>query len=166
MGRRARPVELLVLTGKKHLTKKEIQERREAEARVRPPADAVRCPQWLDAEGRKEWRRITGALQAIGLITNVDVSALAIYCSQVSDYVTLSRRIRQEAFVDAVQEDGSVARVPNPELPEWREERRRIARIIRGYLVEFGLSPSARAKLTLPKRDDKPKDQFEELFGS
>lgn len=58
MGRRARPVELLVLSGKKHLTKKEVSGRRDAEERLRPRDDAIRPPQWLSKAARKEWRRV------------------------------------------------------------------------------------------------------------
>lgn len=166
MGRRARPVELLVLGGKKHLTKKETRERREGEARIRPRADAVRCPKWLDAEGRREWRKIVGALQGLNLLTNVDVTALAVYCCQVSDHVALTRRIQTETHVEILDDSGEPKQVPNPQLEEWREERRKIARVIRGYLTEFGLSPATRAKLALPPKDNKPKDRFGELFGS
>lgn len=167
MGRRARPIEMLLLHGRKHLTKKEIRDRRETESRLRPPDDAVKCPSWLDKEGKREWRRITGALKGLGLLTNVDVAALAVYCDQVSTYIELTRRMRTEATVSDVDPEGNPVQIPNPQMEVWRTEKRQLARVIARYLSEFGLSPATRAKLAMPRANsERPKDRYEERFGS
>jgi hypothetical protein len=44
MGRRAKPVDLILIQGTKHLTKEEIEARKEAEAKLRPKDDMVRPP--------------------------------------------------------------------------------------------------------------------------
>src|SRR5690606_6965796 len=99
MGRRAKPVELLVLNGRKHLTKKEIQARREGEARLRPPADAVKPPSWLSKEARKVWRRAVASLGPLDILTNADVEQLAVFCDAVARYAECSRIIEREGLI-------------------------------------------------------------------
>lgn len=169
MGRKAQPIDLLVMKGKKHLTKAEIEERREAEARVKPKADKVRCPKWLDSEGRKEWRRICAELKELDLLTNVDVSSLAVYCDLVSKYVAATKDIQERGMILRLKvfgDDGDDAEpekeAPNPSVAQATK----YAQLIKSYLVEFGLSPSARAKLRPPKQPEGQANPFDKIFGN
>jgi P27 family predicted phage terminase small subunit len=182
MGRKPQPVNVIRMKGKTHLTKQEIDDRLEAEARVRPPADKVRCPRWLDKEGRKEWRRICPELKALDLLTNVDVSALAVYCDVVSRYIEATKAVQASGFIlrDPAGDgsgDGSAEEVVNPGTRAVSESADaenpavivavRYARLIKLYLVEFGLSPSARAKLKPPEaKGEGPVTKFEKRFGA
>ena len=52
----------------------------------RPRPVAPKCPSWLDAEAKREWRRIAPALERIGLLTEIDGTALAgcpVFCAAV-----------------------------------------------------------------------------------
>lgn len=99
MGRRAKPVDLILIQGTKHLTKKEIDARKEAEAKLRPNDDKVRPPGWLDDVAKKEFKRIVKELKEIGLVTNVDVNALALYCDAYANYVKCSQIIEEEGLM-------------------------------------------------------------------
>lgn len=180
MGRKARPVNVILLDGRTHLTKAQIEERRQAESRVKSPSDKVRCPQWLDKEGRKEWRRIYPELKALDLLTNVDVSTLAIYCDAVSRYIEATKDIQARGFIERppVAVSASEAEeVVNPgaqDAPKSEEVVNpsvlvavRYGRLVKAYLVEFGLSPSARAKLRPPAaKGEGPVSEFEKRFGA
>lgn len=207
MGRKAQPVDVILLKGKKHLTKEEIEERRQAEERVRPRDDKVRCPKWLDKVGRAEWRRICAELKALNLLTNVDVSSLAIYCDQVSQYVKATKDIQERGMIlrSKITDDEGEEKLESgpasprmskaitdlmypgedPEEADRRGERKKgkititieepnpsvaqaakCAQLIKMYLIEFGLSPSARVKLRPPKPGEGQANPFEQRFGN
>mgnify|MGYP003879202887 CR=1 FL=1 len=158
MGRRARPVELLVLNGKKHLTKDEIQKRKEGEARLRPAADAVRAPSWLDKEAKKIWRRAVKALGPLEILTNADVDQLALFCDAAARYAECSRLIQEQGIIIETERGP----MQNPAVAA----QSKYASIVARLGGKFGLDPSGRASIAIPKGDDKPRDKFEELFGS
>ena len=157
MGRRAKPVELLVLNGKKHLTKKEIQRRRDGEAKLQPPADAVKPPAWLTKEARKVWKRAVVSLNPLKIVTNADVEQLAMFCDAVARYAECSKIIAKEGIVI----EGPKGPMQHPAAVAQAKYAAIVARIG----SKFGLDPSGRASLAIPKGDDKSKDQFEEMFG-
>ncbi len=154
MGRRARPLEVLRNDGKKHLTKKEIRQRAAAEEKLKPVANDVHCPAWLDAYGRKEFRRVAADLRKRGLIANVYTIPLAVYADAVSRY-------QHEVEVGQDWEGESEDERPAPNVRTLDT----FAKIIRQYAADFGFNPAALAKIALAKSDEKPEDPFEERFG-
>ena len=50
------------------------------EAEPKPEHKAPPCPKWLEPEAKKEWRRLSKQLEAIGVLTEVDQAAFASYC--------------------------------------------------------------------------------------
>ena len=56
MGRNKQPIELVIANGKKHLTKEEINFRRESE--VKPITDNIEAPSYLTAKQKKEFNNI------------------------------------------------------------------------------------------------------------
>lgn len=158
MGRRARPVELLVLNGRKHLTKQEIQERKEREERLRPAADAVRAPSWLSKEAKKIWRRAVKALSPLELLTNADVDQLALFCDAAARYAECSQILSEEGVII----EGPRGPMKHPAVSAQAQYASIVARLG----GKFGLDPSGRASIAIPKGDDKPKDKFEETFGA
>ena len=87
----------------------------------KPSGGIDTMPDWLNGEAKREWGRITKALQAIELLTQVDRAALTVYCQLWGH------------FVEGVQ----AGRALNiPALTQMRL-----------YAIELGLTPAARAKL-------------------
>jgi len=162
VGRRAKPVDLILIQGTKHLTKKEIDARKEAEAKLRPNDDKVRPPGWLDGVAKKEFKRIVKELKEIGLVTNVDVNALALYCDAYSNYVKCSQIIEEEGLmVEYTNKAAETNKVPHPLLTK----KKQLHEQMKSLAVEFGLTPSSRAKLALPKEEPKQPTPFEQEFG-
>lgn len=171
MVQKAEPVNVILMKGKSHhLTKAAIAERLAAEAAVWPKDDKIHCPSWLDKEGRKEWRRIVSELQALDLMTNVDVASLAIYCDLVSQYIAASKDIGQRGLImrverPAINADGEVTteiqEIPNPSVAQLQK----YAQLIKTYLGEFGLSPSARVKLRPPEKKPEEETAAQRMWG-
>src|SRR3972149_4031902 len=66
----------------------------------RDPEPAIpSCPPHLNKEARREWRRVTKQLFALGLVTQLDRSALAAYCDAYSRWVEASVQIQQFGLI-------------------------------------------------------------------
>ncbi|WAH44514.1 phage terminase small subunit P27 family [Alicyclobacillus fastidiosus] len=163
LGRKAIPVHLQLLNGNKsRLTKKEIEQRAMAEKSLRPRADNIRPPTWLDSVAKKEFKRIAKELQELELLTNVDVNALAAYCDAYADYVECTRIIREEGLlVEYTNKAAETNKVPHPLLTK----KKQLHDQMRSLSLEFGLTPSSRAKLAMPKVEKSERSEEEELFG-
>lgn len=157
MGRRAKPVELHLLHGKKHLTKKEIRERQEGEARIRPPADKVRPPTWLSREAKRVFRRIVKDLEGTEILANPDVHTLAVLADAMVKHAQATDQVEREGFTVVGAQGGMIQ---NPAVLVATK----YAQIISRLAPRFGLDPSGRASLALPRDTAKPKDEFGEMF--
>jgi len=171
MTKRAKSIALHLVDGKKHLTKAEIEKRKAAEEAITNGTDKVKPPSWLCKVGKKEFRIRAKELLAIKLITNADVNALAVYCDTYADYLTCVQIIRDDKMmVDAKSgssgpKGNSVSvtkNVPHPLLVK----KRQLAEQLQKLGAEFGFTPSARAKIAMPKKEPKKKTAFEETFGN
>jgi Phage terminase, small subunit len=87
--------------GKRAISKHEPQPRLEI-----PP-----CPRHLDREARKELRRISKQLYDLGLLTEIDGAALAIYCTCYSRWVAAQKQLEENGLT--VPGRGGVER-PSP----------------------------------------------------
>lgn len=163
MGRKAKPIYLHLLEGNKNrLTKTEIDKRLEAEKSMQPKNDRIKPPAWLDSMAKREFKRIAQELMDLDLLTNVDINALAAYCDAYSDYIKCTRIIQEEGLmVEYTNKAAETNKVPHPLLTK----KKQLHEQMKSLATEFGLTPSSRASLAKPKRDDKPKTEEERLFG-
>ncbi len=163
MGRKAKPIQLHLLEGNKNrLTKKQIEQRLEVEQRLKPKTDKVKPPSWLDSTAKKEFKRIAAELMELELLTNIDVNALAAYCDAYSDYIKCTKIIQEEGLmVEYTNKAAETNKVPHPLMTK----KRQLYDQMKSIASEFGLTPAARAKIAIPKKDEKPKTEEERLFG-
>ena len=147
-GRRPKPTALKELEGnpgKRALNKREPK-----------PTGTPTCPSHLDAEAKKEWRRISKELIAIGLLTSVDRAALAAYCSSYSRWI---------AAEESIQKFGAVIKSPKSGFPiqnPYVSVANTALDHMRKYAVEFGLTPASRSRLQvdLAASQDDPFEKF------
>ncbi|MFJ9113007.1 phage terminase small subunit P27 family [Streptomyces sp. NPDC102283] len=105
------------------------------------------APEWLPAEARAEWDRIVPELARLDLLKPVDRSALTAYC------LTWDRLVRAQQEMEA---DGSVlstnsqGRVRHPAVAVIEAASKEL----RAWAGEFGLTPSAEAKVSRQGDDD------------
>lgn len=106
----------------------------------KPNQGQMRAPAWLKGEGRKEWRRVVGELTAVGVVVPLDQAMLAVYCQLYGEYV------------DGVKNKTPVSASHVTQM--------------RGLAAEFGIVPSARARMDIPSGappKDEEKSEFEQF---
>ncbi|MDQ0257937.1 P27 family predicted phage terminase small subunit [Evansella vedderi] len=153
-GRLPKPVAVIEAEGNKgRYTKAELERRKELE--ITPANDNINCPKWLKGEGKKEWDRIVDELKELGLLTNLDVASLAICCDAYGKYVVATRQIKQkELLIEYVNAARQTNKVTNPLI----QIATKYADMYKKYMIEFGLSPSARARLVSATRTEEDEE--------
>jgi P27 family predicted phage terminase small subunit len=108
-----------------------------------PELGAPARPEWLDAEGRREWDRVVPVLVKAGVLAPVDGGRLADYCAAHSLAVRASRKYQREGLM--VKPDYG-PKVTHPMIKIAREARAQANRLG----IEFGLTPASRSRLDAP----------------
>lgn len=107
MGRNAQPIEILQANGKKHLTKAEIQQRKDSEIRLGDKK--LTCPDFVksDVEAYKKWKEILKIYKDFDFVSSGDVGLLARYCKTFSEYKELLKAYQRvsEIHYDCLELD-------------------------------------------------------------
>lgn len=146
MSGQRRPIELVIATGKKNLTKEEIKERLERE--VKPIADDITAPDYLTKKQKEEFNRIAEQLQKLKIMGETDVDALARYIIASDFYINAVRKMRSTA----VKNDPFL-------FDKWAKIQERYFKQCRSSANDLGLSISSRCKLVVPETKDPPKKE-------
>lgn len=139
VGRRPRPTRLKVIEGNPG--------KRKARSEPKPAPVRPSRPEWLSVEAKREWSRIIGELERLGLMTVVDRAALAGYCENWARAVAAETLLKKK---------GTTFMTPNG-YPQQRPEvaiANRAWQQVRSFASEFGLTPAARSRLEVPEMDD------------
>lgn len=106
-------------------------------------------PRHLNSGAKHEWRRIVKVLLDIGLYTEVDRAALAMYCQVWGRWVAAERKLA---------EHGPVLNPKNgkPYQNPWLHVANKAWEQMRKILPEFGLTPSSRSRLSMSGRKGEP----------
>ena len=113
------------------------------------------APRHLDKVAQKEWRRMAKELHPIGLLTNIDLTALAAYCSTYSLWVDAITKIQKHGPLIKAQ-SGFPMQSPYLQIANKSQAE------MRKWMVEFGLTPSSRTRITVEKPKEK-KDPLAEF---
>jgi len=112
------------------------------EPKPRPVAPAA--PKWLSPVALAEWKRITPELEHIGLLTGVDMAAMACYCQAYGDMVAAREDIATHGYFMVVGENAYQQARPAVALQQ------KSMALIKTFAAEFGCSPSSRGRINLP----------------
>lgn len=120
-----------------------------------PDAKAPTCPAFLTASAKAEWKRIAPELVALGLLSQIDRAALAGYCQCYGRWEKAERDLKRRG---AIIKTRTGAQIQNPHLAIANKALRQM----REFLVEFGMTPSARTRVTAspPAPSGKDKSRF------
>jgi P27 family predicted phage terminase small subunit len=155
-GRKPKPTILKMLAGnpgRRPLNPNEPEPKRRI-----PP-----CPEVLQGEARKEWRRIAKKLFEAGLLTEIDGPALMGYCLAYGRLLDAEQKLR---------DFGSVAKAPSGYLVHspYLAIANKALEQMRAFLVEFGMTPSSRSRVQAAGGVRRPapegSDIDERFFGS
>ena len=174
MAGQRQPTDLIVMNGRKHLTKAEIEARKQAE--VVAPCDNVKPPSYLTSGQKKQFRKISKELIAIKLIANVDCDALARLLIAQDQYIEITEQIRNTPLMIDVPvyetkenpdtgEKESVQvgtrQVVNGERERLMIIQDRCMKQCRQGASDFGLTVSSRCRLVVTKpQQQKPENKF------
>lgn len=137
MGRNAQPVALIRAKGKSHMGKKEMEEREARELKV--PFTDVHPPEYMTEKQKQEFNNIAEMLLALNVFTELDIDCLARYVLEHELYLAQHSEVRK------ARKSGNSARLKEAEIMYDKTVRR-----IRGLASDLGLTPTSRAKLTIP----------------
>jgi P27 family predicted phage terminase small subunit len=130
--------------GKRRLNAKEPKPRR-----VLP-----RAPTHLNAAAKKHWRKTARELHTLGLLTVLDIDALAAYCQVYARWVGAE---------DALAKTGMVIKTVAGNFIQspYLSIANRALELMHRYEAEFGMTPSARTRIVV----EKPQEESEfEVF--
>jgi len=121
-----------------------------------PIAGRPRCPEWLDKEAKVAWRQLVPMLESMGVLTRVDGNALARYCQLLSRWKKAELFLQKHGEVYALKDEQGNTRclvqVPQVAIAN------KLAQTLTRMEQEFGLMPSARARIHLDTQLREPSD--------
>ena len=168
MGNPKKPAALAILQGnpgKRPINKSE----------PKPERKAPLCPPHLDEQAKQIWKDTVAVLQPLGLIAITDVALLALYSQTYSIWLTLTAELKRDGafiMVPCTDKTGEPLRdfndkvimepIKNPRMSEMRL----LAAQLRLMASDFGMTPSARARLSVPEKSDDPMTAWENRKGT
>lgn len=162
MGRLPKPASLHILNGNpSKINPKELEKKLEKEMRV--PVAIPDIPDYLDPIAKKEWLRITPLLAKLGIISDLDLSTLAAYCSTYSKWVQIERILKKQKIIQKTKVGNK--NFYSMQSHDLLRESKDLTAKLRTFCAEFGLSPSARCRIHIPGTET-DQDEFEKLLDS
>jgi P27 family predicted phage terminase small subunit len=113
------------------------------------------CPDFVQGAGRREWRRMSALLANSNLLTAVDRTALAAYCTLYDRWLDAERQVRKGGTILLTKTGYPVL---NPHVTLAQKTLAQLQK----FLVEFGMTPSSRSRLRIekPATEEDPLDAF------
>ena len=157
MAGKPKPLRLRVLEGNRS--------RRKIPEDILPPADLPIPPPHLDAGALEEWTRLADGLNAMGILAGVDQAAFAAYCTYYSRHKSAEEELQKlrdkgGALNALVLKTVSGNYIQQPLIGISNAAAANMLRAA----SEFGLTPSARARLAMDPGRGKA-GKFDGLIG-
>jgi phage terminase small subunit len=170
-GPKTKPTKLKELEG--NPGKRQLSDK-EPEPKLGIPA----CPAFIKGAGRREWKRITGELFTLGLLTPIDRSALAGYCiafGQLEEaeqelarmkksYREMMRLKKKNPSMKVNLSNGMVSITSNGNviMEPLLSVRKQALEMMHKFSVEFGMTPASRSRIEVekPKKHQDPTEAF------
>ena len=123
----------------------------------KPERKAPACPKWLDKDARKEWHRLAKKMEAIGVLTEVDMAAFAAYCQSYA---------RWKEAEEFIEQHGTIVKTPSgywQQVPQVSIAQTNL-KIMLKFCSEFGLTPSSRSRMIAGDVKEATVDEMEFLL--
>lgn len=121
-------------------------------------------PHWLSKYARSEWRYIVPKLDELGLLAKIDRAELAAYCEAFANFREATEALQVEGNRRVIQTSNGNY-IQNP----WVSIQNKAAESMHRYAQQFGMSPSARTRISVDAKEDKHTlgdDLAAALYGS
>jgi len=152
MGRRGpirQSIGLKVLNGTAHKIK--------GQTSPQLPPIAPKCPAWLPAAAKRKWKELVPELEQSGCFARIDGESFGMLLLHWHNAIEAQKILNQEGLI-TVDERGLSRKHPANQILKENSAS------FKTYLTEFGLSPAARARLTLTAASEEG-DEMEELLS-
>lgn len=114
-------------------------------------------PEHLTTEGKSEWERIVSVVVSERILKQTDRAALAAYCGAYGRWVEAERILKRDGILSAGATGNTVA---HPAVSISSDS----LRLMHRYLIEFGFTPAARAKVIGQDLAAKPGDELTDFM--
>lgn len=146
MSGQKQPVDLLLAKGNKHLTKQEIEKRRNQE--IKADSDNIEAPSYLTKKQKEKFDIYVQELKKVEIITNLDTETLARQVVTEFKFEEVTKKLNKTGILD-------------PEYDKLLIAYEKLFKMCRQGASDLGLTISSRCKLVVPKTPEKPKNKFE-----
>ena len=158
VGRKPKPTALRLVggnAGRRPLNKNE----------PKPELSQPTPPAFLNDDAKVEWSRICETLYKVGLMTELDRGALAACCQAYGRWAQAERALARMSDKDELTralmiKTSNGNAIQNPLVGIANKAAADYVK----YAVEFGMTPSARARVTTHPNDEK-ENKLAEFFG-
>lgn len=148
-GRKPKPTALKLLEGNPGKRPLNVNE-------PKPQKKTQKCPSWLEAEAKKEWRRMSKQLEELGVLTQVDTLAFAGYCQAYARWKEAEEFLSKHGTIFKTP-SGYIQQVPQVSIAQT------YLKIMKDFCSEFGLTPSSRSRISI-NTDSGSDDPMEKLL--
>lgn len=149
-GRKPLPTKTKVIKGT-------FQDCRGNKNEPKPATKIPAAPDHLDKAALIEWGRISAELEKMGLISEIDMAALAAYCQAYSRWLDAENQLAEQGLTITTM-SGNIIQNPLVRIAN------KAMLIMHRYLSEFGMTPSSRSKVSaLPTDGGKSKNPFAKI---
>lgn len=107
------------------------------------------CPSHLSPTAKSEWKRISGTLHEMGILTTVDRAALAAYCQAYARWVDAEKKLAETPALIKTP-SGYVQQSP------WLSVANKQMEIMGRFMAELGITPASRSRISGPDHAQLP----------
>lgn len=141
MSKRREPTDLVIAKGRKHFTKKDIEDRRAKEIDV--PYKDIEAPPYLTGAMQDEFYDIAYKLLDIGIMTELDEDCLARYLIAKQQYLRYSNLITKALQKGDLENAAKLVTTQD-----------KLHKQVRTAASDLGLTITSRCKLQVPDAPD------------
>lgn len=120
----------------------------------KPTIGAPEMPRGMSHVARREWRLMSAHLLKLGVLSVIDGKALAMYCAAYSDWEEADKECKKKgSWIEVMGAFGNVWK-----LAPWFNARCTCAKMMKSFLIEFGMTPASRTRLKIEKKSEAQDD--------
>lgn len=163
MGRPTKPTRLKVIQGTYREDRAPVNEP-QPEKVIKLP----KPPRYLSKYAKTLWGALVEELTAQGILTIIDMPALEACCEAYGQYRAAHEAVFHPVdFETGKQTDRTLAEYMDKRnsqtMPEYTAMTKAFA-ILKAYLIEFGMTPAARGRISIPDSPGEETDTMKRLY--
>lgn len=131
------------------------------EAEPKPRRERPGAPAHISDKAREAWGYVSGLLDRIGVLTEVDAIALEMLCEAYAEVLEARAALKTfgSNYYTTVGKDGGLMYRAHPAVAVLQDADRRI----KSWAAEFGMTPSARTRVKVDGEQEA--DSADRFFG-